>query len=311
MSEISKEKVKEAIIRANSKKDYVVLGICLVIIVLILGVVAFIGLVAALDVPDWAVESSLGGYVNSLFSTVIFLLFALVAILVITRMMRQSFLGNALQIEYSDYAWLRKWSNQIARDFDMPKVEIMVTQDPYMNAFAFGFMKPYTIVLHSGSIRYLDDEQLKAIVVHEMAHVRYHHTQIATYLGALRVIPVLGGGLGWIIDFWSRRTELTSDRLALFYLRDPELVKMALIRVHVGPDVAESFNDIARKWQVYMTDSAFNRFTQTFSAHPFLVRRLQHIDEMAKLHGGNDWKSHSASEVVQGNILDSEKAKDS
>lgn len=292
MKNVDQKQTKEAVERANSKKDYMVLAVCLLVIVLILILVVFIGLVAALDVPNWAVESSVASYASSLVSTVIFLVIALVAILVITRMMRQSFLGNALQIEYSDYAWLRKWSNQVARDFDMPRVEIMVTQDPYMNAFAFGFVKPYTIVLQSGVIRYLNDEQLRAIVVHEMAHIKYHHTQIGTYLSILRVIPVLGGGFGWIIDFWSRRTELTADRLALYYLQDPELVKMALIRVHVGPDVAESFNDIARKWQVYMTDNAFNRFTQTFSAHPFLVRRLQHIDQMTELHGSN-WQTSS------------------
>lgn len=290
MKHIDQAQTKEAIAKANSKKDYIVLAICVTVIIFILGTVVFLGLVAALDVPDWALENSVTSYFSSIFSTAIFLLFGLVAILVITRMMRQMFLGNALQIEYSDYAWLRKWSNQVAHDFSMPKVEIMVTQDPYMNAFAFGFMKPYTIVLHSGAIRYLSNEQLRAIVVHEMAHVKYRHTQIATYLGILRVIPVLGGLFGWIIDFWSRRTELTSDRLALYYLRDPELVKMALIRVHVGPDVAESFNDIARKWQVYMTDNVLNRFTQTFSAHPFLVRRLQHIDKMSELHSG-DWNT--------------------
>jgi len=293
---IDQAQTKEAIANANSKKDYIVLAICVTAIIFILGTVVFLGLVAALDVPEWALENSVTSYFSSIFSTAIFLLFGLVAILVITRMMRQMFLGNALQIEYSDYAWLRKWSNQVAHDFNMPKVEIMVTQDPYMNAFAFGFMKPYTIVLHSGTIRYLSNEQLRAIVVHEMAHVKYRHTQIATYLGILRVIPVLGGLFGWIIDFWSRRTELTSDRLALYYLRDPELVKMALIRVHVGPDVAESFNDIARKWQVYMTDNMLNRFTQTFSAHPFLVRRLQHIDKMSELHSG-DW--NTANRITQ------------
>lgn len=308
MKDIEQKQARDAIEQANSKKDYVVLVACLVVIALILGFVVLMGLAAALDVPNWAVESSLTGYFSSLISTVLFLLVGLVVILVVTRMMRQSFLGNALQIEYSDYAWLRKWSNQVARDFDMPRVEIMVTQDPYMNAFAFGFMKPYTIVLQSGVIRYLNDEQLKAIVVHEMAHVKYRHTQIGTYLGILRVIPVLGGGFGWIIDFWSRRTELTSDRLALYYLRDPELVKMALIRVHVGPDVAESFNDIARKWQVYMSDNTLNRFTQTFSAHPFLVRRLQHIDKMTELHE-KEWKT-SSKPVMREEKVEAEKTEE-
>lgn len=75
-------------------------------------------------------------------------------LLVSIRIMRQTYLGNALQVEYGDCVWLRNWSNKVAKDLEMPEVEIMVTQDPVMNAFAFGFMKPYTIVLNSGLIHY-------------------------------------------------------------------------------------------------------------------------------------------------------------
>lgn len=267
---------------ANSGQDMVVLIVCLVIIAAMISLGLFVGLVAAAAVPDYMVDSSIADYLGSIMSIIIFLVGAFIVILVFTRMMRQMYLGNALQIEYSDYAWLRKWSNQVAQDLRMPKVEIMVSQDPYMNAATIGFKAPYTIILNSGAIRYLNDEQLKAIVVHEMAHVKYHHTQIGTYTSILRLIPGLGGLFGWVLDFWSRRIELTADRLALCYLQNPELVKMALIRVHVGPDVAESFNEIARKWQAHMTDNVFNRFTQTFSNHPFLVRRLQHIDRMTQ-----------------------------
>ena len=175
----------------------------------------------------------------------------------------------------------------------MPRVEIMVTQDPVINAYAFGFASPYTIVLNSGSIRWLTHEQLKAVVVHEMAHVKYGHTQISAYLNLLRMIPVIGTLNGWLLDFWSRRAELTADRLALCYLRDSTLVKESLIGVHVGPDVASSFNEIARQWQVYMTNNYFNRFTQTFSTHPFLVRRLQHLDFKAD-EFASTWQKTSA-----------------
>ena len=272
-----------AVRQANSALDYGVAAlttaICLLIVVVI-AVFAFIGAISQ-DVPGYyGGETPLDQFFGSVFVWGLGAVFILIIILVTTRMMRQMYLGNALQVEYSDYAWLRDWSNKVAEDLQMPRVEIMITQDPVMNAFAFGFAKPYTIVLNSGSIRWLTHEQLKVIVVHEMAHVKYRHTQIGTYLSVLRSMPVVGGLFSWILDFWSRRIELTSDRLALCYLRDKKLVKEALIRVHVGPDVANSFNDIAEQWQVYMTRSGFQSFTQTFSSHPFLVKRLQHLDRM-------------------------------
>lgn len=273
-----------AVRQANLKSDYWVLaaGVAGSLLVLFLvfttSVASWLYGEEVIDDRSGEVSSPLVEFIGGVIGYAIVIALVLAVILTLIRMMRQQMLGNALQVEYSDYAWLREWSNQVASDLHMPRVEIMVTQDPVINAYAFGFATPYTIVLNSGSIRWLTHEQLKAVVVHEMAHVKYRHTQISTYLNLLRMIPVLGTLNGWLLDFWSRRAELTADRLALCYLRDGELVKESLIGVHVGPDVASSFNTIARQWQVYMTSNYFNRFTQTFSSHPFLVRRLEHID---------------------------------
>ena len=197
------------------------------------------------------------------------------------RMQRQMVLGNSLQVEYSDYAWLRDWANHVAADLAMPRVEMFVTQDPVMNAYAFGFARPYCIVLNSGSIRYLTQDELKAIVVHEMAHIKYGHTTASAYLLPFLSMPFVSIVTGWIAGFWNRRTELTSDRLALMYLEDGELVKNALVKIHVGPDVAQAMNQTARDWLRHNAERPMNRFAQTFSSHPFLVRRLAHIDRYA------------------------------
>lgn len=197
------------------------------------------------------------------------------------RMERQKMLGNAMQVEYSDYAWLRDWANVTAADLGLPRVEIFVTQNPVINAYAFGFMNPYCIVLHSGSIRYLTPDELKAIVIHEMGHIKYKHTIAMLYLQPFLALPFVSSVSGWLAGFWQRRTEYTADRLALTYTEDPELVKNALVKVHIGPDVAEGMNETARQWQRYTANRPMNRFAQTLSDHPYLVRRLDHIDEMA------------------------------
>ena len=196
------------------------------------------------------------------------------------RMERQKMLGNAMQVEYSDYAWLRDWANVTAADLGLPRVEIFVTQNPVINAYAFGFMNPYCIVLHSGSIRYLTPDELKAVVIHEMGHIKYKHTIAMLYLQPFLALPFVSSVSGWLAGFWQRRTEYTADRLALTYTEDPELVKNALVKVHIGPDVAEGMNETARQRQRYTANRPMNRFAQTLSDHPYLVRRLDHIDEM-------------------------------
>ena len=227
---------------------------------------------------DFSVFTVVFGLIGVAIAAAVFFGLALVLGMFIIKIQRQMMLGNALQVEYSDYAWLRDWVNEVAADLEMPRVELFVTQDPVINAYAFGFVRPYTIVLHSGSIRYLTRDELKVVVVHEMGHVKYGHTNASLYLLPFMNVPLLGVFFGWLAGFWQRRAELTADRLALMYMGNSELVKAALIKVHVGPDVAKSMNDIARQWQQYVAERPMNRLAQTFSNHPFLVRRISHID---------------------------------
>jgi hypothetical protein len=42
-------------------------------------------------------------------------------------------------------------------------------------------------------------------------------------------------------------------------------------------------NETAQKWLQYVAERPMNRLAQTFSSHPFLVRRLAHIDTWKKI----------------------------
>lgn len=269
-----------AVENARSSEDNVILIVTFIVFFLISSsyfVIAF-AISDEAELMSSAVEfvgGLIGAFLGGVFVFGAFLLLGMFLV----RMSRQSILGNSLLIEYSDYAWLRDWANVTSVDLGLPRVEIFVTQDPVMNAYAFGFARPYCIVLNSGSIRYLTEEELKVIVIHEMAHIKYGHTSALVYLQQFMSLPILGIVGSWIAGFWNRRAELTSDRLALMYTQNPDLVKNALIKIHVGPDVAKAMNQTARDWLQYTAERPMNRFAQTFSSHPFLVRRLSHIDK--------------------------------
>ena len=273
-----------AVKRAFSSSDLVVLSITfLVFFLLASGYFIIEYFTSELFYADSSPMAVLFGLIGVAISALFFFGIVLAIGMFIIKLQRQMMLGNALQVEYSDFAWLRDWTNEVAADLAMPRVEIFITQDPVINAYAFGFIRPYTIVLHSGSIRYLTKEELKVVVVHEMAHIKYGHTIASLYFLPFTVIPFVGAFASWISGFWQRRAELTSDRLALMYMGNSELVKQSLIKVHVGPDVASSMNEVARQWQQYVAERPMNRLAQTFSSHPFLVRRISHIDRWKSL----------------------------
>lgn len=277
-----RNKGQVAVERARLTSDYIVLAVTFGAFFLISSGYFIISFVMSEEAQNLnSAEFILGLVGTSIGGLMVFGSLLLLGMFLV-RMARQTMLGNSLQIEYSDYAWLRDWINTVSADLGLPRVEVFVTQNPVMNAYAFGFTRPYCIVLNSGSIRYLTDDELRVIVVHEMAHIKYGHTSALVYLQPFMSLPIISAFGSWIAGFWNRRAELTADRLALMYLLNPELVKSALIKIHVGPDVAESMNQIARDWLQYNAERPMNRVAQTFSTHPFLVRRLSHIDRHAR-----------------------------
>lgn len=271
-----------AVQRAKSQSDLVVLAITFLVL---FGITASYFLITAFG-EIASTSMSFGSALLVLFGALlgggfVFVLLLIVG-MVIIRVQRQIMLGNALEVKYSDYAWLRDWANQVAAEMRMPQVEVFITQDPYINAYAYGFARPYNIVLNSATIRYLTDDELRVVVVHEMGHIKYGHTNVMVFLQPFLAIPFIGMIGSYISGFWRRRTELTCDRLALMYFGDPEIVKRALIKVHIGPDAAKYMNQIARQWQRHTADQPFNRIVETFSTHPFLVRRIIQLDRYAE-----------------------------
>src|SRR5215212_9196813 len=109
---------------------------------------------------------------------------------------------------------------------DMP--ELFVQQNPVVNAFTGG-VKRHVIVLHSSLIERLTDEEVLAVVAHEVGHI---HAEHVLYLTAARLIEalataalasapiaaivtqILTGTMRAALLAWARRAELSCDRAA-------------------------------------------------------------------------------------------------
>ena len=69
---------------------------------------------------------------------------------------------------------------------DMP--DFFIQQNPIVNAFTGGVEKP-VIVMHSGLLERLNDEETLAVVAHEVGHI---HAEHVLYLTAARLLEALG-----------------------------------------------------------------------------------------------------------------------
>src|SRR5262245_7189159 len=94
--------------------------------------------------------------------------------------------------------------------------ELFVSQTPFANAGAFGMDKPF-IVINSGTLKLLDDDEMRNVLGHELGHVMSGHALYHTLLILLlnvsfSALPFLPGlpirPIRLALMEWYRRSEL-------------------------------------------------------------------------------------------------------
>jgi Zn-dependent protease with chaperone function len=202
---------------------------------------------------------------------------SLVLILIYIRLFQINLLANSLRIQNGKHAYLKSTIEEINNTIKLPPIDVYATQNPTLNAFAIGYMRPFSIVLNSSVIEELSHVETKAILIHEVGHIVYKHTIITSYLGPLSSVPIAGGVITWIFGFWSRRAELACDRLAVSYTKDPMSVMSALIKIHTGSAIGDFMGPEGVVYQDIKGRGVYRKISQTLSTHPFLVTRVHEI----------------------------------
>jgi Zn-dependent protease with chaperone function len=180
---------------------------------------------------------------------------------------------------------------------DMP--ELFVQQNPTVNAFTGGVKHP-VIVLHSQLIERLDDEEVLAVIAHEVGHIHAEHVlyltaahllellanaAIATAPIANIVAQVISGTMRAAILAWARRAELSCDRAALLVTQDADVIGRTMMKLCGGTYAShvdyEQFLEQARDFQKNYDEKALDRFWADIItsglSHPFPVWRVSEI----------------------------------
>jgi Zn-dependent protease with chaperone function len=180
---------------------------------------------------------------------------------------------------------------------DMP--ELFVQQNPIVNAFTGGVKKPI-IVLHSQLIERLNDEEVLAVIAHEVGHI---HAEHVLYITAARLIEALANAalaaspvaalITQIVSLtmrsallaWARRAELSCDRAALLVTQDHDVIGRTMMKLCGGTFASkidyEEFLAQGRDFQKNYDEKALDRFWADIInaglTHPFPVWRVAEI----------------------------------
>lgn len=165
------------------------------------------------------------------------------------RSLRLLFLSDSVRVSDEQFAHLNAMLRDACYILDLEKVPPMyVKQDPQPNAMCIGLDEPI-IVLTTGLVELLDEEEMRAVIGHEVGHALSGHAVYRTVLLfltnlALRVawIPLGNVAIMAIVTAlreWFRKSELSADRAGLLVGQDLEASMRGLMKLAGGNHLHE------------------------------------------------------------------------
>jgi Zn-dependent protease with chaperone function len=209
------------------------------------------------------------------------------------RSVRLLFLGSSVRVDERQFAQLHRALNDAASILDAEVVpELYVQADPGFNASCIGIDRP-TIVVSSGLVDLLDEEELRWALAHELGHALSGHAVYRTILlrlmslsGVFSSVPLGGLGLRMIIAGlmeWRRKSELSADRAGLLATQDPAVAYRALMKMASGGHLDDldqtSFFEQGGEYDaaVDLRDSVLKLLLLERRSHPMTVSRANEL----------------------------------
>ncbi|WP_405013353.1 M48 family metallopeptidase [Kitasatospora sp. NBC_01539] len=218
--------------------------------------------------------------------------------LVSERSVRLMFLATAVKTSERQFPELHAMVRDAAYVLDLDRVpDLYVTQDPTVNAMCIGMESPI-IVLTSGLVDLLDEEELRAVVGHEVGHAMSGH---AVYRTMLLILTNIAARIAWLplgslaimgvitaLKEWFRKAELSCDRAGLLAGQDLQASMRGLMKLAGGHDLAEmnvdAFLEQAEEYDRAgdLRDGVLKLLQVLPQTHPFAVVRVAKLKKWAE-----------------------------
>ncbi len=217
-------------------------------------------------------------------------------------------MGNSIQVGPRQYATIYRIFRECVRDLDVfPEPALFISQNPFANSYSLGKDQPY-IVLNAGVLDLLNEAQLRAVIAHELGHIKCGHTvliQMAMWtMSVVSALSEMTFGLGGIVSSgliyaffeWRRKAELSSDRAALLVTDDLDTVLQAMMQISGGSRAfahelslgefvkqSQSYQELDRDNlnQIYKFLLYNGYASGSMLSHPFPVERVHYLKEWA------------------------------
>lgn len=204
---------------------------------------------------------------------------------------RLAFQANAVRVSPNQFGHIYSIYKECLKTLDAPEeYPLFMSQTPMVNAGAYGMDQPF-IILNSGTVRLLEDDELSYVISHEIGHIMSDHVLYKTMTVLLINLanmgfPIVGlaarAVLVGLLE-WSRKSELSSDRAGLLGVQDPEVVMRTMLKMAGGGSTEEtSLQEFIIQAEEYqeggdVADQVFKVLNLMFQTHPFYVLRVSEL----------------------------------
>jgi heat shock protein HtpX len=195
-------------------------------------------------------------------------------------------------VSVDDEPRLHALLDRLCRQADVPKPGLAVADSPVPNSVVAGRPGDPVVVVTTGLLDALDDEQLAAVVAHELAHVVNRDRLAAVFAAAPAILA--HQYLVWQSSRLSREVERT-EREGLVSLGGGNDFVGALVGIAVGlvfGVVSEAVFRLFAVQREYAADRAAARLTGNPAA---LASALGTLDERARALPSRDLRAHDSS----------------
>lgn len=204
---------------------------------------------------------------------------------------RLTFQANAVRVSKNQFPRIYTRYQEVLQTLDAPAdYGLYVSQTPIVNAGAYGMDKPF-IVLNSGSLIILDEDELTFLLGHEVGHILSGHVLYRTMTVLLLSLaqmgfPIVGLAARAILVGlleWQRKSELSCDRAGLLAVQHPEASLKAFMKLAGGGNPRETnLNEFLIQADEYrqsgdVADIVFKILNLLGTTHPFHVLRAAEL----------------------------------
>jgi len=220
---------------------------------------------------------------------------------------------GAKEVTPEEYPDLHRRMDRLSQQADIPKPTVAVADTQVPNAFATGRNKKNaTVAVTTGLLRTLDEDELDAVLAHEIAHVKNRDVMVMTIASFLSTIAffivrwgwLLGGNnrqgapvivaiiaslVVWVISFLliralSRYREYSADRGAALITGKPGALASALMTIDGRMDRVpkEDLREEAEMNAFFIIPIRSGFVGRIASTHPSTENRIERLRDLEK-----------------------------